>query len=179
MKVSSVIRVMVLLILTPIITRASGPLGIYGVIERVVFEHNDVSPERLQIFGAFALVDGGLQNPGGATTVQRGYLYVRLPATNTGIKPEAVRKEWADLKAVAGTGQAVGFGSFGYIGRFESLRADQPYDNLNDFYPHVRPVSEKPSNPEQYRTQTGVVKLSETGSHAQLVKQLKDAVRAR
>jgi hypothetical protein len=179
MKTSALIKVIVSLVLSTTIATASGPIGIYGVIERVVFEPNEVSPERVQVFGAFALVDGGLQNPGAATDLHRGYLYFRLPGPNTGIKPEAVRKEWADLKAVAGTGQAVGFGSFGYIGPFQSIRADRPYDNLNDFYPHVRPPSESPSNPEQYRTQAGIVKLSEKGSHAELVKKLKDSLRAR
>jgi hypothetical protein len=33
-------------------------------------------------------------------------------------------KEWSDLKAVAGTGQAVAFGRWGYIGAFERLRTD-------------------------------------------------------
>jgi hypothetical protein len=178
-KASTVIKVVLALMLTATIATASGPIGIYGVIERVVFEPNDASPERAQVFGAFALVDGGLRNPGAATDVHRGYLYVRLPGASSGIKAEVVRKEWADLKAVAGTGQAVGFGSFGYIGPFQAIRADRPYDNYNDFYPHVRPAAEAPSNAEQYYTNAGIVKLSDTGSHAELVRKLKDAVRAR
>jgi hypothetical protein len=176
MKASTAIKVALALMLTTTTATASGPIGIYGVIERVVFEPNDTTPERVQIFGAFALVDGGLQNPGAATDVQRGYLYVRLPDAYTGLRHEVVRKEWADLKAVAGTGQAVGFGSFGYIGQFQAVRADKPYDYLNDFYPHVRPATEAPSRPQQYYTQAGIVKLSETGSHAELIKKLKAAI---
>jgi hypothetical protein len=176
MKASTVIKVALALMLASTVATASGPIGIYGVIERVVFEPNDTSPERVQIFGAFALVDGGLQKPGTATDVQRGYLYVRLPDAYTGLKPEVVRKEWSDLKAVAGTGQAVGFGSFSYIGLFQAVRADRPYDNLNDFYPHVRPAAEAPSKPQQYYTEAGIVKLMETGSHAELVKKLKAAI---
>ena len=176
MKASTVIKVVLALMVTTTIATASGPIGIYGIVERVVFEPNDASPERVQIFGAFALVDGGLQNPGTSTDVQRGYLYVRLPDAYTRLSPETIRKEWADLKAVAGTGQAVGFGSFSYIGQFQAVRADRPYDNLNDFYPHVRPAAEAPSRPQQYYSQSGIVKLSETGSHAELIKKLKAAL---
>ena len=39
---------------------ASGPVGIYAMVDKVVFEPNDTAPERIQIWGAFALVDGGV-----------------------------------------------------------------------------------------------------------------------
>ena len=38
--------------------KASGPLGIYGIVEKVVFEPNEQAPERIQLWGAFAYVDG-------------------------------------------------------------------------------------------------------------------------
>jgi hypothetical protein len=57
---------------------ASGPVGIYGIVERVVFEPSEQSPERIRVFGAFALVDGGVSNPLGATAATRGYLYFSL-----------------------------------------------------------------------------------------------------
>ena len=87
---------------------ASGPVGIYGIVEKVVFEPNEQSPERIQVWGAFAYVDGGANSGLAVSSVKRGYLYFRLPASNVASARdvEAVKTEWADLKAVAGTGQA-------------------------------------------------------------------------
>src|SRR5437899_4725364 len=45
---------------------ASGPVGIYAIIEKVIFEPNEQAPERIQIWGAFAVVDGGVRRPVGA-----------------------------------------------------------------------------------------------------------------
>src|SRR5688500_8246933 len=91
---------------------ASGPLGIYGIVEKVVFEPNEQSPERIQVWGAFAYVDGGVGSSLTVSAPKRGYLYFRLGSSADSL----VKNEWADLKSVAGTGQAVGFGRWGYIG---------------------------------------------------------------
>ena len=103
---------------------ASGPIGIYGIVEKVVFEPNERSPERIQVWGAFAYVDGGANSGLAVSAVKRGYLYFRLPLPGVANARDidAVKKEWADLKAVAGTGQAIGFGSWGYIGSFAGLQ---------------------------------------------------------
>ena len=88
---------------------ASGPLGVYGIIEKIVFEPDEARAERIQVWGAFAYVDGGASSTLGVSKAERGYLYFRLPNPNpatTGLM-DLVRREWADLKAVAGTGQAV------------------------------------------------------------------------
>ncbi len=53
---------------------ASGPVGIYGIVEKVVFEPNERSPERIQVWGAFAYVDGGANSGLGVSAVKRGYL---------------------------------------------------------------------------------------------------------
>jgi hypothetical protein len=134
---------------------ASGPIGIYGIVEKVVFEPNEHAPERIQVWGAFAYLDSG---PNGAVSApKRGYLYFGLPANRP--LADIVKKEWADLKAVAGTGQAVGFGNgFSTTG----LR--------------VRPSSEAPTVPSNYSLNTGIVKLSETGTNAAIVKSLKDTL---
>lgn len=165
---------------------ASGPLGIYGIVEKVVFEPNEQSPERIQVWGAFAYVDGGVGQSLTVSAAIRGYLYFRLEAgTDQSIK--LIRNEWADLKSVAGTGQAVGFGRWGYIGGFGGLQPDRtsrnppyileraPGNPLTDL--RVRPASEKAGMPALYQTDSGVVKLSESGSHAAIVKQLKAALR--
>jgi hypothetical protein len=169
-------------VMTPL-TSASGPLGIYGIIDRVVFEPNGQTPDRVQIWGAFAYVDRGRTPQLSPAT--RGYLYFRLPTS--GESAETVRHEWADLKAVAGTGQAVGFGTWGYIGAFEDLRpgaraTTPPFilerrvhgGEQTDL--RVRPASESPAAPSAYQTNAGVVRLSATGSHAAIVKQLRAAL---
>ena len=163
---------------------ASGPLGIYGIVEKVVFEPNEQSPERIQVWGAFAYVETSVV--GQSMTVsspKRGYLYFRLG----GAADTLVRNEWADLKSVAGTGQAVGFGRWGYIGRFDGLHPDAanpkppyileraPGNPVTDL--RVRPASETPARPALYQIDSGVVKLSASGSHAAIVEQLRAALR--
>ena len=163
---------------------ASGPLGIYGIVEKVVFEPNDTAPERIQVWGAFAYVDptrGSFVSP-----AKRGYLYFTLPSPTSGVFSDLnnVKTEWADLKTVAGTGQAVGFGSWSYVGGFDSLRPDARSGRLLARAPRggeqtdlrVRPASEAPSQPATYQTNAGIVKLTSNGSHAAIVKDLKDAL---
>ena len=124
------LTVLILLLATSALT-ASGLVGIYAVVSKVVFEPNDRAPERIQIWGAFTLVDGGTGTGGKTLTPQRGYMYFSLPGTgnfgteNRGRKETAL-KEWADFKAIAGTGQAVAFGRFGYIGAFADELISRP-----------------------------------------------------
>lgn len=135
-------------------------------------------------------MDGGANNVLGVSAVKRGYLYFRLPSASVANVQavEAAKKEWTDLKAVAGTGQAIGFGSWGYIGSFAGLQPQArstmpPY--ILERAPgggaqtdlRVRPESEAPTSPAAYQTEFGIVKLSDRGSHAAIVKQLKDGLK--
>src|SRR5678815_4247355 len=106
MKITSrlVLLISIVLLASTALT-ASGLVGMYGVIRKVVFEPNDKAPERIQIWGAFTLVDGGTSNGGRTLTPQRGYLYFLLPSVDSPSQREAALKEWTDFKAVAGTGQ--------------------------------------------------------------------------
>jgi hypothetical protein len=175
---------------------ASGPVGIYGIVERVVFEPNEQAAERIQVWGAFALVDGGTSSPVATSPPTRGYLYFKAPAVAAGFITAAdvttVRREWADLKAIAGTGQAIGFGSWRYIGRFDEMhQGGKGYVFENVVRPvngrmsmggaqtdlRVRPASEKPTSPVTYQTDSGIVKLAAAGSHAAIVKQLQAALK--
>ena len=165
---------------------ASGPVGIYGIVERVVFEPNEQAAERIQVWGAFALVDGGTGKPLGTTPPVRGYFYFKVPTVFGGWAKgdvATVRREWNDLKAVAGTGQAIGFGSWGYVGRFEDPhRGGQTYffENVpkggerTDLRVHVS-ATPRPT-PVTYQTDSGIVKLAAAGSHAAVVKQLQAAL---
>src|ERR1044072_3600220 len=50
---------------------ASDPVGIYALVDKVVFEPNETSPERIQIWGAFAIAEG---NGDTYRNAERGYL---------------------------------------------------------------------------------------------------------
>jgi hypothetical protein len=113
---------------------ASDPHGIYAFVDKVVLEPNDKTPERIQIVGGFALAEGRGDNYADA---QRGYMYFKLRSG----EEEICRKEWADLKSVAGTGQIVSFGS-----RYE-LRGT------------VRKPDAKPENADTYPKGWGMTKV--------------------
>src|SRR5438552_14021599 len=71
---------------------ASNPVGIYALVDKVVFEPNETNPERIQVWGAFAFAEGY-----GYTykNAERGYLSYQVnSATQT-----AFRHEWRALKA--------------------------------------------------------------------------------
>ena len=110
-------------------------IGAYARIDKVVLEPSTGAPERVQIWGAFAIAnkkDRSTYDP-----AKRGYLYYSLKPG----KEEVCRKEWADLKAIAGTGRIVGFG-----GRNEQMG-------------HVRKADEKPADPDVYPIMVGLMKI--------------------
>jgi hypothetical protein len=191
MKASGRVLVMMGLLAGAVELTASGPLGIYGIVERVVVEPNETTPQRIQVWGAFAYVDGAAGQSLTVSAAKRGYLYFRLPTGADGVadrsQVEVINNEWADLKAVAGTGQAIGFGQWGYVGAFPGLQPDTrsnmpPYileraqvNQQTDL--RVRPASEAPSSPALYQTNAGIVRLQERGSHAEIVKRLQEALK--
>jgi len=115
---------------------ASDPIGIYALVDKVVFEPNATSPERIRIWGAFAIAEGS-----GYTykSAERGYLYYKVNPEN----PTACRSEWNDLKSVAGTGQIVAFAS-----RYGEKGA-------------LRKKETKPGNPDVYPIAMGLTKVKE------------------
>jgi hypothetical protein len=170
-----VILAFVLVIITSLSVSASGPVGMFAVIEKVIFEPNDQSPERIQLWGAFAFVAGGVRGEFTAPP-QRGYLYFSMAPSNSQSQRETTRKEWADFNAVAGTGQGVAFGDWFYVGAFLGP-GDQPdaYDNVGNKLQPIQVSNNaavKPT-PIPYVLNTGVVKLSGTGSQGAMVEQLR------
>ena len=94
------------------VARASDPVGVYALVDKVVIEPSESQPERVQICGAFVLADPGRGNQYHPPIC--GYLYYKINPD----KPEACKAEWNDLKSIAGTGQVVAFGSrYGEKGR--------------------------------------------------------------
>ena len=133
---------------------ASFPVGIYAVVEKVVLEPAGAQPERVQVWGTFALWDETSGH--GFRPAKRGFLYYNCSKEHIGI----CRNEWTDLKSVAGTGQVIGFGS-------RSLLAGR-----------VRPASEQASAPENYPIQFGVVRMG-LSPRGDVFDQLKALARAR
>ena len=114
---------------------ASDRFAVYALIDKVVLEPNPDNPERIQVSGVFSMAKANDRNDYDAP--QRGYLYFKLPDG----KEDLARKEWKDLKSVAGTRQVVSFGS-----RYQ-LKA------------RVRPADEKRDAPDIYPHETGVVRV--------------------
>ena len=127
LKFTATLLVGVTLVFTAATLSASDPVGVYAIVTKVIFEPNDKAPERVQIWGVFALADT-MRGGNNYTKPQHGYLYYSLPKG----KESTALKEWADFKAVAGTGQGIAFGT-----RYAPLGK-------------VRPDSEKPASPDSY-----------------------------
>jgi len=181
-----------ILVLATTTLMASGGAGIYAIVSRVVFEPDDKTPERIQIWGAFTLVDGGAGSGGKTLTPRRGYLYFALPSADGNPYQRGVAlKEWADFKVIAGTGQAVAFGSLGYGGVFSADLISPPAgipSNLcwggNPDNPvlcrsgnPVHAESAAPASPITYPINMGLTRLSNTGNLAEVVKQLQDSLK--
>src|SRR2546426_4927615 len=131
---------------------ASDPVGIYALVDKVVFEPNETNPERIQVWGAFAIAEGY-----GYTykNAERGYLYYKANSE----KPAACRNESTDLKTVAGTGQIVAFGS-----RYTEKGK-------------LRKKETKPENPDVYPVAMGLTKVKDRDDYEPLkqLAKLRDA----
>lgn len=94
----------VLLALAPA-ARASDPTGIYAVVDKVMLSPSIGPAESIQVWGVFALAQR--QSSDDYSPPTRGYMSFRLVKG----KEDVCRKEWADLKKLAGTRQCVALGS--------------------------------------------------------------------
>jgi len=103
-KVTLLWTVLALLGGSAVSSLASDPVGIYAFVDKVVLEPSEGSPERIQVWGGFALAEGGGDQ---YSPAQRGYMYFKLKPG----KETICQNEWNDLKSVAGTRQVVGFGA--------------------------------------------------------------------
>jgi len=133
--------------------RASDMVGIYGIVEKVVLEPSDAAPQRVQVWGAFALAEGR-----GSTyqAPQRGYLYYTCPSGQESI----CRNEWGDLKSLAGKKTGVGFG--------------QRYKPTG----RVRGPQEKAASPDTYPIEMGIVKVEDASDRGSETMKVIDGLRA-
>jgi hypothetical protein len=129
--------------------KASDPVGVYAIIDKVVLEPVSGPPERIQIWGAFVMATpgpspywsndlGGFYDP-----PAQGYLYYSLEQG----KEEVSRIEWADMQNLAGTGQCISFGC-----RYLPDSGYRPQDR-------VRRRCEKPNTPDVYPINIGITKF--------------------
>jgi len=155
LSVASIAAVAGALISTPAVL-ASDPVGVYAIVDKVVFEPSETEPVRVQVWGAFSLADSRSNNDDYAAPVA-GYVYYTCPAG----KDATCRNEWKDLKSVAGTGVGVGFG-----GRFEPAS-------------RIRKAAEAPASPDPYPIRMGVLKMGARGTQPAIVARLKAALTAK
>jgi hypothetical protein len=126
--------------------RASDPVGVYARVDKVVFEPNADSPERIQVWGSFCLAK--VRSNDDYAAAAEGYLYYKLDDA----RKATCRKEWADLKKLAGSGQCVAFGA-----RRSELGT-------------VRKASAPPKAPDTYPLADGLVKVDDTNPQARALK---------
>jgi hypothetical protein len=135
--------------------QASDLVGVYTVVEKVVLEPNDTAPTRVQIWGGFALSDQKSGSNYGEA--QRGYMYYTCPAGQEAI----CRREWADLKTMAGKDSGVGFG-----GRYRQNG-------------RVRKSEDAPVDPDVYPIERGVIRLSAGHDSLPVIDRIKAVLRPR
>lgn len=114
---------------------ASDPVAVYARVDRVVLAPSAEAPQTIQVFGVFSVAEPS--NPNDYQPAARGYLYFKLPTDE-----RLARREWADLKAVAGTKQIVAFGS-----RFRMK-------------PRIRGEHDAPDAPDTYSVATGLTRVN-------------------
>jgi hypothetical protein len=156
-KVSMLCLLTAVLALGAIPMRASDPVGAYTIVDKVVLMPDTTAPTSAQIVGVFSFAvprAADLNQPwppgsfGTAGTgdvygaVQKGYLYYTCPRG----QDDTCRNEWADLKALAGKPDIVGFGSRWRM----SVR--------------VRPLTEALANPDVYPLNIGLVRMGGYGA---------------
>lgn len=117
------------------VVRASDPAALYARVDRVVLEPGPDRPETIQVWGVFSIAKPDNRND--YLPPARGYLYFTLAGPN-----ENARREWQDLRQIAGTGQIVALGS-----RYQ-LRV------------RLRKADEQPVSPDPYVVSIGLAKVS-------------------
>ena len=144
--------VMIVLLAAGAVAHASDRIGVYARVDKVVLEPDAQAPQRVQVWGVFAIADS--RDPNAYRPPARGYLYYTLPPARSGVegsKAALAIKEWADLASVAGTSRIVAFGS----------RWSNPPVPVR-----VRKADERPESPDVYATDIGMRKIDARSGYA-------------
>jgi len=162
-----VILIGVALVSAPMKLKASASIGIFAIVEKVVFEPGDHDQQRVKIWGAFAVPQP--KSGGQYLRAQRGYLYFSTVPE----RDATVKKEWADLKSIAGTGQAIGFGQYWIA---------NPRSAARNAHVPLEVQVHKPADdaqPTAYPVGMGVATLGVAGSPPAILGQLRQALKVR
>lgn len=155
-NVARVAVVAVSVLVGAVTMRASDPVGIYGLIDRVAVTMPAGGPETAQIWGTFAVAvtpPSRAYKPEEAYgKVQKGYLLFTCAD-----RKALCDAEWNDLKSLAGKGDVAGFGT-----RWGTA-------------PRVRMATEAPADPDTYQLNVGVVRIGRFGEYPTIVSALKAA----
>jgi hypothetical protein len=146
---SKVFSATAILAVTLGVTKASGPIAVYALVDKVTLEPTADNPERIRVSGVFITAE---ERSDVYSAPQPGYLYFSLPSDNRAL----ALREWSDLKSVAGTHQVVGFGSSWY-GKARVRKAD---------------AEAKP--PDPYVLGNGVIKVNADQPRAKALLDYKD-----
>jgi len=142
---------------------ADGPVGVFAMVQKVVFEPSEQAPKKIQVWGVFVWVDGGLKAPGPINLPQRGYMYFKLPVNTA--DSAAAKKQWSEIKTFVGTNQIIAFGDWGNAGPFEDIYI--PVTGGQEEV-RVRKQNEAPAKPVTYPIRMGLVKIANDASHESL-----------
>jgi len=123
------------LVLSVAALHASDRVAVYARVDRVVLAPETGDPKTIQVFGVFSVATPN--NPNDYEPPKQAYLYFTLAGDDT-----LARREWADLKAIAGTRQIVALGN-----RWTTKLK-------------VRAEKEPPSSPDPYMTDAGLTKIN-------------------
>jgi hypothetical protein len=147
-----ILSAVVILLLVQISLAKNGNIGVYGIVDKVVFEPDESSPERIQIWGLFAVpipISSGLYK-----APQRGVLYFSIPAD----RKEIARKEWVELKRMAGSGRTLGFTEY-WVANPSDPQGD-PHTSLVVHVHQNRPLG----LPDAYPLGIGVLRIEDSTS---------------
>jgi len=142
------------------VCHASGPIGVYALVDKVTFEPSADHPERIRMSGVFVIssVPDGCGSPSNPCSTsysspQKGYLYFSLPKQNA----DQALREWQDVKSLAGKGDVFGFGSGWFRNDAKVRKEGDPQEP-----PQVWPINN-----------TGVVVVPATQTQAKVLLQFK------
>ena len=161
---------------------ASGPLGIYGIVEKVVFEPNE-RPSEFRCGARFCTLRARCRTAFSSSHAHNEAIwYFKLRSGAPGCGPNPRWRSSGTNGSTSSRSRApvnrlasvAGLGACGRILRpsFSGRRCE---GTEGDF--RVRPAFEAPASPAVYQTNAGIVKLSGEGGHEWIVKQLRDALK--
>jgi hypothetical protein len=107
---------------------------VYARVDKVILEPGPDAPTTIQVWGVFSLATSNDRD--NYLPPARGYLYFEAAGNR-----DAARKEWADLRQMAGSGQVVSFGS-----RFE-------------LHARLRNRTERPQHPDPFAVSIGLTRV--------------------